>query len=678
MGILDDITNSLTSDGQLTPAGQGLLAAGLGILAHNRGLTSGAAAIGLGGQQGLATFQGAQQAQLARQLGQQQLIQAQLQNRMLGGKIDFATGAQPGAQGAGAAPPQTTPNALAPLGGMGTTPTSMQGLAQSAAAQAPQQAAQQPAQAQNPFAPGGSFNPLGLDEQTARGMFLYDPNYAKNFVAPAYAPTDAQRAARASGLQMGTPEYQSYMQDAATKQNYIAPVSGRPGGYLAYANGQQEQLPHVPDGFTAVRDQSGQWNIVPVPGAIDAVSASQAAQARGKGQYKLTQVYDPQTQQMVYQTETNVADAAGGATPGNPSLPAPIRNNNPGALMPGGKLAQYGSAQEGLAAMDSNLQNYGKQGVNTLAGVISKWAPPNENDTRAYIADAAQRLGIKPDQKIDLSNPYVRQAIGSAIMLRENGPSGVFGYPGQQGTPTGAGSVPQGYPGAPGGSTPPARSGAFSAGAPLGVTQGAQVMAQKNADQYSSLKDLASTSGDRINTLDNMLELANGATKFGPGWDQRMGRIAKLNGYLPSDIQLGSDDAANAQILQKYMSNLAQQYQKALGGQGTDAQLATVLKGTPTPDMLNKAMVEVIPKLKAQELALQAKANGADAWLAKNNNNPANFNQFENFWRQNYDPRIYQMQQMTTNARKDYMSKQPDAGALRNKVTTALQNGWIQ
>lgn len=204
------------------------------------------------------------------------------------------------------------------------------------------------------------------------------------------------------------------------------------------------------------------------------------------------------------------------------------------------------------------------------------------------------------------------------------------------------------------------------------------MMAKGNADAYQSLKNLASTSGDRLNTLDNMVALANGTTQFGPGWDQRIDRIANINSYLPSGMQLGNDDTVNAQVLQKYMSNLAQQYQKALGGTGTDAQLATVLKGTPTPDMMNKAIVEVVPKLKAQELALQAKTNAADQYLSQNNNNPASLNQFESTWRQNYDPRIYQMQQMTVPQRQNFIKSQPDANALRAKTATALQNGWVQ
>lgn len=125
--------------------------------------------------------------------------------------------------------------------------------------------------------------------------------------------------------------------------------------------------------------------------------------------------------------------------------PAPLRANNPGALMPGGKLAQFSSPGEGLAALDANLQDYGKKGVSTLAGVISKWAPSNENNTQAYIADAAARLGIKPDQPIDLSDPVQRHAIGTAILLHENGPGAIFSggrVPAPQPAPKSASSDP--------------------------------------------------------------------------------------------------------------------------------------------------------------------------------------------------------------------------------------------
>jgi len=102
---------------------------------------------------------------------------------------------------------------------------------------------------------------------------------------------------------------------------------------------------------------------------------------------------------------------------------------NVGNVRPAGSstgFQQPKDMSEGLSIMDNNLKAYGDKGINTLAGVINRWAPPSENDTAAYIKSAAQRLGISPDQPIDLSNPAVRQAVGTAIMLQEKGPKNIF------------------------------------------------------------------------------------------------------------------------------------------------------------------------------------------------------------------------------------------------------------
>ena len=119
-----------------------------------------------------------------------------------------------------------------------------------------------------------------------------------------------------------------------------------------------------------------------------------------------------------------------------PTTPAPIRTNNPGALMPGGKLAEFGSMEEGLAALDKNLASYGKKGINTLSGVISTWAPPKENDTNAYIAHVAKVTGLDPNQPIDLSNPLVRHQISAGITQMESGRKAIFGQKGSTTAPS--------------------------------------------------------------------------------------------------------------------------------------------------------------------------------------------------------------------------------------------------
>lgn len=116
----------------------------------------------------------------------------------------------------------------------------------------------------------------------------------------------------------------------------------------------------------------------------------------------------------------------------NPA-PAPVTGggvnaNNFGNVRPVGAstgFQQPKTPEEGLQIMDNNLKSYGDKGINTLSGVITRWAPPSENDTPALIKAAAQRLGIDPNQPIDLKNPAVRQAVGTAIMIQEKG-KGLF------------------------------------------------------------------------------------------------------------------------------------------------------------------------------------------------------------------------------------------------------------
>ena len=113
------------------------------------------------------------------------------------------------------------------------------------------------------------------------------------------------------------------------------------------------------------------------------------------------------------------------------------RNNNPGNLTPlangqwegqtgtDGHFATFATPQAGAAAADKNLAAYGSlHGINTLAGVINRWAPPGENDTAAYVAQVAKATGIDPNAHIDLSDPATRAKILPAMFAVEGGGSG--------------------------------------------------------------------------------------------------------------------------------------------------------------------------------------------------------------------------------------------------------------
>lgn len=125
--------------------------------------------------------------------------------------------------------------------------------------------------------------------------------------------------------------------------------------------------------------------------------------------------------------------APGGSmpSPGDPSLPRGLRNNNPLNLsfvqgQPGvqgsdGRFGIYATPEEGIAAGVRQLQLYAQRGVTTLAGIINRWAPPNENNTGGYVAAVARATGLRPNEPVDLSNPAVVTRLVGAMAQMENG-----------------------------------------------------------------------------------------------------------------------------------------------------------------------------------------------------------------------------------------------------------------
>ena len=106
--------------------------------------------------------------------------------------------------------------------------------------------------------------------------------------------------------------------------------------------------------------------------------------------------------------------------------------NNVGGMRPNGQstgFQSFGTVEEGLKAVDDNLKSYGsKRGIDTLAGVISTWSPESDgNDTKTLIENASRVTGLKPDQKIDLSNPAVRAVVAAAIIRQEGSQSYLTG-----------------------------------------------------------------------------------------------------------------------------------------------------------------------------------------------------------------------------------------------------------
>ncbi|AKH62321.1 MULTISPECIES: structural protein [Photorhabdus] len=113
-----------------------------------------------------------------------------------------------------------------------------------------------------------------------------------------------------------------------------------------------------------------------------------------------------------------------------------IRNNNPGnirwgddwqGLVPESQrtdnaFCQFVSPEYGIRAMIKILYNYNrKYGLKTVKGIISRWAPPNENNTDGYVNRVCKDTGVTCDQIVDVFNQAFMTKLIKAIITVENG-----------------------------------------------------------------------------------------------------------------------------------------------------------------------------------------------------------------------------------------------------------------
>lgn len=113
-----------------------------------------------------------------------------------------------------------------------------------------------------------------------------------------------------------------------------------------------------------------------------------------------------------------------------------IRNNNPGNVRRVNGVRWQGQAEKqadaefvvfaepkwGLRAIARVLISYqDKHAINTVRGIVNRWAPPVENDTGAYVDHVARRTRFGADEPLDVYEPDTMRRLVRAIVLHENG-----------------------------------------------------------------------------------------------------------------------------------------------------------------------------------------------------------------------------------------------------------------
>lgn len=116
-----------------------------------------------------------------------------------------------------------------------------------------------------------------------------------------------------------------------------------------------------------------------------------------------------------------------------------LRNNNPGnireakgdatawqgerATNDDAAFEEFTDMRYGVRAALVAFRNYqSRYGLNTTRQMISRWAPPSENNTGAYIAAVTARVQTHPDTSLDLSDTETALNFLRAVFRQENGP----------------------------------------------------------------------------------------------------------------------------------------------------------------------------------------------------------------------------------------------------------------
>lgn len=115
------------------------------------------------------------------------------------------------------------------------------------------------------------------------------------------------------------------------------------------------------------------------------------------------------------------------------------RNKNPGNIdfvlankwqgqlgievgVPKPRFARFATHEFGIRALTALLTTYyDRYACDTVREVINRWAPPQENDTGAYVSAVARKVGVGPDDRINLHQYPVMRPMVEAIIAHELG-----------------------------------------------------------------------------------------------------------------------------------------------------------------------------------------------------------------------------------------------------------------
>ena len=338
------------------------------------------------------------------------------------------------------------------------------------------------------------------------------------------------------------------------------------------------------NGQTSVTNIINGKPVVSAPaGAVSTFADYMDKSKMAEAKYDLVDIPDGKggTQKMTRADAVNLLGGQGGSVAPSQVASGTPSSNNFGNIRPAGQstgFATYATPEAGIKAVDDNLKAYGSKGINTISGIIGRWAPPSENDTPAYIKAVSQRLGISADQPLDMNNPAVRQALGTAITLHEKGPAAIFGGVNRTSAPKWGASLSEADKDAQAVDLAGNKASA-EAGAKTGVDR--IYVGYDNA--RTAVESLASSAEARKSIVGGVFSGAGAATQLS------LSKAMKAMGF-----DVAQDKATNTDYLQSTLGQGILNKAKTLGANPTDndARIIRDIVGSigTDPQALNKLL----------------------------------------------------------------------------------------
>ncbi len=205
------------------------------------------------------------------------------------------------------------------------------------------------------------------------------------------------------------------------------------------------------------------------------------------------------------------------------------------------------------------------------------------------------------------------------------------------------GGAPQGAAQSPG---EPVAGGSY---APPVFQPGEAAIIHQNTQTVNQNRLVSANAQTELNVLDHIVSLAQQPNLYlGPG-SADVGKLATMVAAIPG-MAGAQKYADNYNELAKFMAQNAVRMGNKLGLSGSDARVDLAMHQNPNAQIGPQAIIGIAEYQQALVRMSVAKADAMDNWLKQPGNSLENEQRFERLWRDNADPRLFEMHGMPDQA----------------------------